>query len=285
MIRTIETSEGLTQHADSLADFVGLRPSQANADHDSVYVFGKIDPEHVPWSGGHETRDAWRAYVQRGDAGLLASIRKSVGRVEPPEAPVCRRRRGAWMDDGDDYDVTRTWSGQVDTAFRGTKPRDVSGPATVRIVVNICENGSMPAEAFLYAGAAALVLADLAEGAGYSCEVVAAATAVGGREGRPLMRETVTVGIKAHGEPLDCARLAAAIGNVGTFRIGIFSLILADARKATCGLGRADGNPPVGLGPGDVYVNAWSEDAARKAVARGVAYLGNREAFAAGPSV
>lgn len=81
-------------------------------------------------------------------------------------SPVSRKRRMRYDEtNGDEIDYDRLRSGQ--DFWRTTQRQNTHGPATITILVDICANGGMTAEALGWRGAAAVALTDILESAGY----------------------------------------------------------------------------------------------------------------------
>lgn len=113
--------------------------------------------------------------------------------------PTCVRRRARWADDGDELDNDRLRSGQE--AWRTMRRESQRGPTTVTVLVNVSANGSVKADDILWRGAAAIVLTDLLEQAGYRVVLIGCDTGRGAFEDGSDWFGSVR--LKASEQPLD----------------------------------------------------------------------------------
>lgn len=125
--------------------------------------------------------------------------------IELP-APVSRRRRAVWADEGDEFNHDRFRSGQE--CWRAMRRQTYRAPQHVTIIAQVGGVATVPAAAFLWRGAAAIALADLLEQAGYRVTVYAAnrAEKVGGRHERLRW-----VRIKDGADPVNLAGMVSAM--------------------------------------------------------------------------
>jgi hypothetical protein len=137
---------------------------------------------------------------------LVNDMLSQFSTVELPK-PVSRKRKPAWSpDDGDEIENDRLRSGQ--DCWRTTRRQVTSGPSTVAIVANVCTSSFHESSDIIWRGAAAIVLANLLEDAGYRVELWAA-------KGTP--HEPGDAGVfhsmclKRADQPLDVATLVNAI--------------------------------------------------------------------------
>lgn len=87
--------------------------------------------------------------------------------------PRCVRRKARWSADGGDeveYDRLRAGQGEF---WRTTAREEQRGPTTVTVFAAVSTSACRKPEEILWRGAAAIVLADLLEKAGYRVELVA----------------------------------------------------------------------------------------------------------------
>lgn len=148
-------------------------------------------------------REGWEEGV-----ALMAQVSAS---VEAP-APTYVRRRSVWSDQGDDVEMQRVWSGNLDNAWRAMRKAEGRGPARVRIVIDSIASASVDSDVMRWRGVAALVMADLLIGAGYSVQVESGF--VGVRDDRYKLR----VIVKEYTDPLDLSSLAATTALPAFFR-------------------------------------------------------------------
>lgn len=97
----------------------------------------------------------------------------ALGKLRPPKA-VSRKRRLFWGAEGDELDLDKVRSGAIDTAWRGTRPRHVSAPRLVSIIVDQGVNSLSDADVVFWRGAAGAALVHTLENAGWQTEMFAA---------------------------------------------------------------------------------------------------------------
>lgn len=119
------------------------------------------------------------------------------------------RRRARWMDQGDEIDMDSVRSGNLDTAWRAMNRRSVSSPPRVLLVLDSIANGGMDAERMFWRGAAACILSESMQAAGY---VVTVVSAFRGNE------DILRVIVKPPTAQMDLATAAACLAWPGFFR-------------------------------------------------------------------
>lgn len=141
----------------------------------------------------------------------VETLERIAQRLRDAAMPAPRRRtRRPRFDEcnGDEVDTDRLRSGQA--FWRTTSRETTSGPATITIVSDMATPGSRSGEELFWRGAAAVVLAEMLEAAGYRVELWAANHVSGcyfGADSKLL----IGVCLKRTGETLDRATLAAAL--------------------------------------------------------------------------
>lgn len=149
-------------------------------------------------------RDGWQQGVD-----LMQQV---AGAVDVP-VPRSVRRRGAWMDQGDEVEMQRVWAGDLDRAWRRTVRLDSTGPRRVRILVDSIANGGVEANVMRWRGVAALRLCDVLVEAGYTVQVES--VFCGKSDGH---RYRLAVAVKDYSQPLDLPALAATTALPAFFR-------------------------------------------------------------------
>lgn len=89
-------------------------------------------------------------------------------RLRDLPAPKDRRRKKRWADDGDEVCNDRLRSGQE--FWSRTERQEVNAPQHVTVFANVGALGEVPWMDLIWRGAAALILCDLLEAAGYRVE-------------------------------------------------------------------------------------------------------------------
>ena len=209
------------------------------------------DERYAPQSGGLRKR-AWVGRDFRGDWGnvlkalhkvwphglaVMDLMRQDLADADIPKPSDRRRRLRFSADDGDELDYDRLRSGQ--DYWRTTRRRRVAGPATVTLVVDCGGNCGRSADDILWRGAAAVVLADMLEEAGYRVELwgVWKAQEVwfdGDGKNHTAM---FAVRLKAPEDVVDKSTLANAI-SAWCFRTAVFRAYCSGHRYVTSYLGR-----------------------------------------------
>lgn len=148
---------------------------QAHAAGRRYYRDGQIE-DNAGWIGRHykgwdevqaEANSDWPV-GQRIVAEMLAKLSS----VELP-APVSVKRRACWSEDGgDELDNDRLRAGQE--YWRTTRRQSTRSPRTISVVASVSTSYGHKPEDVIWRGAAAVVLANLLENAGYQVELWAA---------------------------------------------------------------------------------------------------------------
>ena len=101
---------------------------------------------------------------------LVERTAASLRDVEMP-APVARRRSKVWAEDGDEVCEERLERGQP--CWRSTRRKPMPGSKVVTLGVGVAASAMHSPESLAWRTAAAVVLAELLEPAGFACEIVA----------------------------------------------------------------------------------------------------------------
>lgn len=104
--------------------------------------------------------EGWAGGVER-VADMANELRSAVPETEDITP------RYIWTDQGDEYDIHRTWSGEFEKMFYGRDETVAPGPRIVNLVAPVGGHAGQGDEALFWLGATTLVLADVLEKAGY----------------------------------------------------------------------------------------------------------------------
>lgn len=141
-----------------------------------------------------------------------ARVLSTAEQIEVPTI-LSIRRRGTWCDQGDEIEMQRVWSGDLDRAWRMTKKRATRAPTRVRIVLDSLAFAGEDAATMAMRGAAAVLLCDAMTAAGYSVEMRSA------WQGAAVDRQFfLSVIVKSFDMPVDIGSLAATVALPSFFR-------------------------------------------------------------------
>lgn len=99
----------------------------------------------------------------------LAELSARIADAVP--VPAVLRPRYRWSDEGDDYDILRTYAGQFETAFGGWEPVPYRGPRVVQLNVPLGGNCREDWEAMFWRAACGLAVCDVLQKAGFAVEM------------------------------------------------------------------------------------------------------------------
>ena len=85
--------------------------------------------------------------------------------------PESIRGRYKWSDEGDDYDVIRTYGGDFEHAFGGWKPAAYRGPRTVTLYITVGGNSAEDWQKMFWRAASGVAVADVLTKAGFNVEI------------------------------------------------------------------------------------------------------------------
>lgn len=127
--------------------------------------------------------------------------------------PVDKRRRLTRGPSGDSLDIHAVYSGRLDVAWRSARRTSLTGPQKIELCANMLCSGAEHADVLFWRGAAAVVLADLLERAGYMVRlaVVFGGNAYGERTPGQKTKTSCRVIVKDHGAPLDITSTSAVL--------------------------------------------------------------------------
>ncbi len=222
-----------------MLDTVKLHPSNQN--HQTACIFSttaRDTPFDRAWRGGISTLTEFRDFINRGWPEGLKRMQDVIVQLKDIPAVKDIRRIGEWADQGDDLNIEKVYSGDIDSAWRRTK-RVLKPGASIhgRIFINVSTSCYVRPEEFFWRGATAITAADLLEDAGYRVEI-AGFNDTAYTWDRSASRDSfVLVYLKRFDEELDMERLAAITAHASFLRIAIFAHQLSCSSKAHSGLG------------------------------------------------
>lgn len=166
------------------------------------------------WMGGLHSWDEAETLLEKGWPEGAERLRALAGKLaaQVPQAKSIRRRLG-WVDNGDEVCKDRLQAGQIDQCWRTMRRAPFVAPQTVAIETTWGGHYGQTAEELFWQGAAAAVLTDILEEAGYRVEVYA--NRVSEQSGH---RHWTRVKVKEADMPLRPDGLAAVLCHAGIFR-------------------------------------------------------------------
>lgn len=144
-------------------------------------------------------RDGWPEGRDR-----MNELRSKISEIEV--TPQDRRRRMVRRDMGDNLDIHAVYAGRLDVAWRVAKRTTSQGPQRIDICANMVCSGFEHADILFWRGAAAAVLTDLLESAGYMVRLV-----VGFGGSMNGEKTSCRIIVKDHGQPFDITSCSATI--------------------------------------------------------------------------
>jgi hypothetical protein len=169
-------------------------------------------------------REGWKQGRDR-----MNELRGKIGTVEL--VPQDRKRRKVRADMGDSLDIHAVYAGRFETAWTVARRTNTRGPQRIDIVANMICYGHEHADVLFWRGAAAAVLADLLETAGYMVRLV---VNFGGRA--EDVQTSCRITVKDHGMPFDVTSISAVI-LPGFFRALGHAWLVNHAPHARYGMG------------------------------------------------
>lgn len=181
------------------------------------------------WDNGHSHKREWLGVpkgsglgtsaivelVRNGWTEGLARINDTLGQIAPDiAAPLDLRRRLVWGDAGDEIDIHRVYSGQLQTAWRKSARSARRTLRHVSLAVDVLCGGKLDADVLFWRGAALVRLVDLLQEYGYIVSVMA------GFCGQTFGNENVDcrITIKQPDQPVTLVDLAACTALPAFFR-------------------------------------------------------------------
>lgn len=262
---------------DSLQELFAVQPTKVNIDGNASRwakkCWAKSEKEgqqvlqnigfSADWDGGVSTVAGFKEFVNGGWREGVAKMREAIGTLNVAGVTSIKRRP-KWRDEGDELDIQRVYSGDLDRAWWSSERKIVSGVVQhVRVLVAAAALSSVESSDMFWRGAVACILVDALEEAGYRVEVGAFAYSDHPwitKRGRTL----AGVPLKAFDEPLDIERMAACTAHAGFFRTAIFAERMSSEWECGKRLGSTIHSRPPHAEEGDIVIdNVWSQDAAK----------------------
>lgn len=166
------------------------------------------------WMGGLHSWDEAKSLLEKGWPQGAERLRALAGKLaaQVPQAKSIRRKL-TWADDGDEICRDRLQSGQIEQCWRTMRRSPFVAPQTVAIETTWGGHYGRTAEELFWQGAAAAVLTDILEGAGYRVELYANRVISQGRHGH-----WIRVKVKETDMPMRLDGMAAVLCHAGIFR-------------------------------------------------------------------
>jgi hypothetical protein len=166
------------------------------------------------WMGGLHGWDEAEALLEKGWPEGAERLRALAGKLaaQVPQAKSIRRRL-TWAENGDEVCKDRLQAGQIDQCWRTMRRAPFVAPQTVAIETTWGGHYGQTAEELFWQGAAAAVLTDILEEAGYRVEVYANRVS----EERSK-RHCSRVKVKEADMPMRLDGVAAVLCHAGIFR-------------------------------------------------------------------
>lgn len=154
--------------------------------------------------------------------GMIYELDNHAHEILPPRDR--RRKRRFTENDGEDVDLDRLRNGQPDFWVQAQR-QELLGPQNITVICNVSANGGVSHDKILWRGAAAIVLSDYLEKAGYRVELWASdyyynSPYLGKYSFTPLL-------LKEARDPLDISMLVTAVS--GWFFRTVFGFQLQHA--------------------------------------------------------
>lgn len=166
------------------------------------------------WMGGLHSWDEAKSLLEKGWPQGAERLRALAGKLtaQVPQAKSIRRRL-TWADNGDEVCRDRLNGGQVDSCWRTMRRAPFVAPQTVAIETTWGGHYGQTPEELFWQGAAAAVLTDIMEEAGYRVEVYANRVSEEGSK-----RHCSRVKVKEADMPMRLDGMAAVLCHAGIFR-------------------------------------------------------------------
>ena len=149
-------------------------------------------------------------------------LKRLTSQVKAQEAMSVRRRRTRG-DFGNEVDMQRVYSGQLDRAWSRTKRDSIkTGRKNITLICSVGNTYKVPAEEFLWRGAAACALTDALEKAGYRVQIVAYSAVLDLDRASKNESSCCTIRLKPYETRSDMNALAACLCLAAFLRVRVF---------------------------------------------------------------
>jgi hypothetical protein len=196
---------------ESITDFVAAMAAPSNNPiNESLRKQWGYDDSRGDWYGADcktgkdvqaKMRDGWPQGRDR-----LNELRDHIGEIDNP--PQDRRRKLVRTSSGDTLDIHSVYNGRLDIAWRVARRRNTSAPQRVDLCANMICSAHEHADVLFWRGAAAALLTDILESAGYSVRLV---VTFGGQVPETGEQVSCRITVKDHGNPFDITSTSATI--------------------------------------------------------------------------
>lgn len=249
---------------DSLTDYMAVGVAKVNETlaADTLRAKRGIKWYGIEGGGPEIAKAVWQGWPEG-----LKKTRELIEKIRPHlPAARDRRRKREFADSGDDLDIQRVYSGNLDTAWTRTRRRMSSGSATITLKTSIAGNCGRDSEELFYKGVVAAIVTDALEAAGYRVAVIGYKHASGTYADGLKRNHYAEVPFKTASEPFDLERLIPCTGLAGFFRWYGFKEVMSVPFKVSRGLGSTIEAPLESQDHEGTHLinNVYSEEAAIK---------------------
>ncbi len=192
---------------------------------------------HNAWYGGIETDAEARSILVDGWKDGAERLTDIASEITPPVVKT-RRRVGTWRNEGAELGIDRALAGQWDSAWRDTRREWSAGSSTVDLIAMFGGSANQDSESMFWNGAAACVITNVLESAGYATSITGCFLHSREYRGEGTLGRTDII-IKGSDETLRIDALASLICHAGIFRTYVFQALLSLPFRLNEGLGPA----------------------------------------------
>ena len=198
---------------ESISDFVSAMAAPSNNPINEYLrkSWGyQEDRDRASWYGADcKTGNDVQTKVRNGwpqGRDRLNELRDKIGELDNP--PQDRRRKLVRTSSGDTLDIHSVYNGRLDIAWRVARRRNTMGPQRIELCANMICSGAEHNDVLFWRGAAAALLTDILESAGYSVRLV---VNFGGEVMETGEKVSCRITVKDHGTPFDITSTSATI--------------------------------------------------------------------------
>jgi hypothetical protein len=193
-----------------------------------------LDYNSYKWLGCSSYNEVDRLTTEGWGEGLI-KMEDAIGRLELSRAMDIRRKK-KWGASGSAINIHKVYAGKCHKAWMKMKRQVMIRVRKVTMYVDICANCNRTAEVMFWKGAAATILADALELAGYSVRIIGYMRSTRSfRKGYREIEQYVT--LKEYGSTIDKTVLATGTGLSGFFRKYFFQGMGLCPERLTWSLG------------------------------------------------
>lgn len=229
---------------DDIESFISLEVSKKNAYHNAVSGgFESIVPrnksEQLKWLGAKNVNEV-KEFVHEGwESGVKQLTKLSEKITTQLEPSLNFTRNKIWKDFGEEIDMQRVYSGQLDRAWLGfNKKRLTKKNKTITLYTRLGGNCNIVSEELFHQGATCLILTDILEKQDFRVEIVgwSHVTNLYSSKGKSLYTE---LSIKKPETPVNLNSLASVVALAGFYRVFYFKAMLSVNEVANNSLGQS----------------------------------------------